>query len=205
MIGRLFILLALLGSVAYPQITTVPGANTGNATKLQGRNICATAPTNGQSVVWDLSSNCWKPSTITGGGGGSSNTYVAGLTGNSTYTVTHNRGTSLVSIACYDASSMTALAPRWTPVTSNQITLNFSVTTAATCSISGGSSDYNFALTASSTTTVLGTTHNLGRVPRVTCVNSSNVPVDPTFSVNSTNYNTTLGFSPAFTGNCSFQ
>ncbi|MES2459871.1 MAG: hypothetical protein V4671_04750 [Armatimonadota bacterium] len=41
----------------------------GDATKLQGRALAATAPTDGQAVVWDAAGNTWKPGTVAGGGG----------------------------------------------------------------------------------------------------------------------------------------
>jgi len=40
---------------------------TGDATKLQGRNISATAPTNGQVLTWDGGNSLWKPQAPAGG------------------------------------------------------------------------------------------------------------------------------------------
>ena len=45
------------------------GTTSGNATKLQGRLLADTAPTNGQAVVWDSANSTWKPGTVSGGGG----------------------------------------------------------------------------------------------------------------------------------------
>jgi hypothetical protein len=40
-----------------------------NATKLQGRSLANTAPTDGQGVIWSASNNRWQPGTVAGGGG----------------------------------------------------------------------------------------------------------------------------------------
>jgi len=45
------------------------GTTTGDATKLQGRALADTAPTDGQAVVWDSENSTWKPSTVSIGGG----------------------------------------------------------------------------------------------------------------------------------------
>jgi len=69
-----------------------------NAKSIQGRAMAATAPTDGQAIVWDNAGSTWKPGTVAGGGGsspGGSNTQIqfnnssafggdAGLTYNST-------------------------------------------------------------------------------------------------------------------------
>lgn len=44
-------------------------AASGNATQLQGRALAATAPTDGQAVVWDATGSTWKPGTVSGGSG----------------------------------------------------------------------------------------------------------------------------------------
>jgi len=41
-----------------------------DAVKLQGRALAATAPTDGQAVVWDDAGSTWKPGTVSGGSGG---------------------------------------------------------------------------------------------------------------------------------------
>ncbi len=38
-----------------------------DADKLQGRAVAATAPTDGQAVVWDNAASTWKPGTVAGG------------------------------------------------------------------------------------------------------------------------------------------
>ena len=40
----------------------------GNATKLQGTNISSSAPTNGQSLIYDSTSSTWAPATVTSSG-----------------------------------------------------------------------------------------------------------------------------------------
>jgi len=40
----------------------------GNATKIQGKTVSASAPTDGQSLVYDGASSSWAPATITAGG-----------------------------------------------------------------------------------------------------------------------------------------
>jgi len=39
-----------------------------NATQLQGRNVAATAPTNGQALAWNSGASDWEPTTITASG-----------------------------------------------------------------------------------------------------------------------------------------
>ena len=39
---------------------------TTNATKLRGRSICATTPTNAYALVWNSTSNCWGPAASGG-------------------------------------------------------------------------------------------------------------------------------------------
>lgn len=40
----------------------------GNATQLQGRDVAATAPTDGQALIWDNAGTQWAPATIGAGG-----------------------------------------------------------------------------------------------------------------------------------------
>jgi hypothetical protein len=40
----------------------------GNATKLQGKTVSASVPTDGQTLVYDASSSSWAPATVTGSG-----------------------------------------------------------------------------------------------------------------------------------------
>jgi len=40
-----------------------------NATKLQGRSLANTAPTDGQAIVWSVSNDRWQPGTVAGSGG----------------------------------------------------------------------------------------------------------------------------------------
>ncbi len=44
-------------------------SNSANATKIQGRTVVATAPTDGQALVWDDTNSQWEPGTVSGGGG----------------------------------------------------------------------------------------------------------------------------------------
>ncbi len=78
-------------SASNPAIPTyTPPADTyvppkpGDSTSIAGVNICGTAPTNGQALVYDATAGCWKPGTITvtlGGDceGDSDNNVVVGL------------------------------------------------------------------------------------------------------------------------------
>ena len=50
-------------------VTGASGANT--VTKLQGRNVAATAPSDGQALVWDNATTSWKPGTVASGGSSS--------------------------------------------------------------------------------------------------------------------------------------
>jgi hypothetical protein len=48
--------------------------DTGNATvaRIQNRTLAATAPSDGQALVWNAGTSSWEPSTVAGGGGGAS-------------------------------------------------------------------------------------------------------------------------------------
>lgn len=48
--------------------TLSSATNSIDATKLQTRTLAATAPTNGQAVVWSDANNQWEPGTVSGGG-----------------------------------------------------------------------------------------------------------------------------------------
>lgn len=56
------------------------GAST-NATSIHNRTISSTAPTDGQSLVWNSLTSSWIPMTITGGGAGSGEVNTASSTG----------------------------------------------------------------------------------------------------------------------------
>lgn len=58
---KLLFLLPLFSSLLLGQFS--------NATRLRGRNIATTAPTNGQIYVWSASNNRWEPGAGGGGGG----------------------------------------------------------------------------------------------------------------------------------------
>lgn len=49
-------------------VTGAPSANT--VTKIQGRSVASTAPTNGQVLAWNNAQNRWEPTTPSGGGSG---------------------------------------------------------------------------------------------------------------------------------------
>lgn len=49
-------------------VTGAPNANT--VTKIQGRNVANTAPSNGQVLAWNNAQNSWEPTTPSGGGSG---------------------------------------------------------------------------------------------------------------------------------------
>ena len=71
-----------------------------NADKIQGRAVAATAPTDGQAIVWDNALSTWKPGTVSGGGGS-----PAG----STTELQYKNGASLgaVGTSSYDATNGT--------------------------------------------------------------------------------------------------
>lgn len=63
----------LYGCTATNAWTVLAGSasSSTNATQLQSRNFAATAPLDGQAVVWNVAGNTWQPATLaTGGGGG---------------------------------------------------------------------------------------------------------------------------------------
>jgi hypothetical protein len=47
-------------------IRAIVAGESGNAIKIQGRAVAATAPTDKQSLVWDAATNVWKPATGAG-------------------------------------------------------------------------------------------------------------------------------------------
>jgi hypothetical protein len=49
------------------QVSGGGSGGTGDATKLQGRAISATSPTNGQVMTWDAGNSLWKPQAPAGG------------------------------------------------------------------------------------------------------------------------------------------
>ncbi|MDW8274157.1 MAG: hypothetical protein RMJ53_08010, partial [Chitinophagales bacterium] len=48
-------------------VTGAPSTNT--VTRIQGRDVANTAPTNGQVLSWNNAQNRWEPTTVSGGGG----------------------------------------------------------------------------------------------------------------------------------------
>jgi hypothetical protein len=54
-------------TVAGSVVSALNTSNIWNANKLQGNNVSATAPTNGQSLVWNNTSSQWEPQTVSGG------------------------------------------------------------------------------------------------------------------------------------------
>ncbi|HEX9998166.1 MAG TPA: LamG-like jellyroll fold domain-containing protein [Abditibacterium sp.] len=67
-------------------------AGSSNATQIQGVNVTATAPTNGQALVYNGAN--WAPGTVSGGGGGSSSLPLTHLEIES-YKLDENSGTTL--------------------------------------------------------------------------------------------------------------
>ncbi|MGE5488758.1 MAG: hypothetical protein ACM3ZB_13160 [bacterium] len=57
-------------------------------TRIQGRQVAATAPADGQGLVWSAANNTWQPGTVSGGGGG-----MASLLGD--FQVTRTTATTL--------------------------------------------------------------------------------------------------------------
>jgi hypothetical protein len=54
----------LSAGVLAGDVTGTPSAST--VTRLQGRSVASTAPTNGQSLAWNSTSSNWTPQTVTG-------------------------------------------------------------------------------------------------------------------------------------------
>ncbi len=54
----------LSAGILLGDVTGTPGVNT--VTKIQGRAVSAAAPTSGESLVWNSTTNSWTPQTITG-------------------------------------------------------------------------------------------------------------------------------------------
>jgi len=82
--------------------TTISG--TINATSIQGKPVSATAPTVGQTLVWN--GTAWTPGT--GGGGHTSVTIEHAFTGAGTFSYAHNLGTSYPLMTCYVNSGSVA-------------------------------------------------------------------------------------------------
>ena len=68
-------------------VTTTAGAALTTVVALRGRNLAATAPTSGQVLGWNGSTSTWEPITVSGGGGGTVTSIIAG-TGLSGGTIT---------------------------------------------------------------------------------------------------------------------
>ncbi len=68
-------------------VTTTAGAASTTVVALRGRNVAATAPTSGQVLGWNGSTSTWEPITVSGGGGGTVTSIIAG-TGLSGGTIT---------------------------------------------------------------------------------------------------------------------
>ena len=70
---KLFALLLLLAVASYaaaggPPPFAIPGSS--DATKIQGRNIDSTAPTDAYVLTWDAATLSWKPAAAPGAGTG---------------------------------------------------------------------------------------------------------------------------------------
>ena len=53
------------------------GLHSTSVDKLKGNAVAATAPTNGQTLVWDSISQAWTPATPSTGGGGGGQAFFA--------------------------------------------------------------------------------------------------------------------------------
>ncbi len=69
----------LSAGVLLGDVTGTPGLNT--VTKLQGRAVSTATPTNGESLVWNSTSDSWTPQTITGAQGPQGPAGPTGATG----------------------------------------------------------------------------------------------------------------------------
>jgi hypothetical protein len=69
----------LSAGILLGDVTGTPGAS--NVSKIQGHTVSTTAPTSGQSLVWNSSTNSWTPETVTGAQGSVGPTGPAGPTG----------------------------------------------------------------------------------------------------------------------------
>jgi hypothetical protein len=86
-------ILALL--VAAPFVCSQPWFDSGNAKKIWGRAIAATAPTDGQALVWEAASSSWTPTSVVGGTGLTSLNSQSG----STQTFSNDTNVTMVSAA----------------------------------------------------------------------------------------------------------
>jgi hypothetical protein len=96
------------------------GVHTTKVEKLQNQSVAATAPTNGQTLVWN--GTAWTPATPSGGGGGGANglTYYLNQGTNADAPTTNLPGTPKQLGRSADASQTTAASGTLTPTTWTQ-------------------------------------------------------------------------------------
>jgi len=96
------------------------GVHTTKVEKLQNKNVAATAPTSGQTLVWD--GTAWTPATPSGGGGGGANglTYYLNQGTDADAPTTNLPGTVKQLGRSADASQTTAASGTLTPTTWTQ-------------------------------------------------------------------------------------
>ena len=94
-----------------------------NATKLRGFPICGSiSPTSNQVLSWDGSNNCWKA-----GVGGAGLVYLTSqtVTAGSTFTLTHNLGTTHIMFpSCWITGTDTSIAFGWDGRTTTTVSVS---------------------------------------------------------------------------------
>jgi len=114
-------------------------------TKLQNRAVAPTAPSNGQVLTWNSSSNRWEPQVPSGSSGAGTGSYATSFAGQTTVTIpgaTHQLGTANFLVGCYDTSVVpnAVVIPSTVTVspTSYDVVVTFSMAQSGRCVLSAG-------------------------------------------------------------------
>jgi hypothetical protein len=124
-----------------------PGALT--VSRIQGRNVAGTAPSNGQVLTWNQNSSQWEPQVPPAGdagtnGGGS---YAVSFTAQTTVTVpglVHQLGSANLLVGCYDTTTSPYLRVQPNTVSVNgsnyDVVVTFSLAQTGRCVLEAGGS-----------------------------------------------------------------
>jgi hypothetical protein len=109
---------------------------------LQNRSLAATAPANGQALVWNSSFSQWQPQNVAAGGTGGA--YSSSFTSQTTVVIpgsVHQLGTANLLVGCYNASLPAAAIQAGTVTvhpTLFDVTITFAAPQSGRCVVSSG-------------------------------------------------------------------
>jgi hypothetical protein len=117
-----------------------PGALT--VSRIQGRNVAGTAPSNGQVLTWNQNSSQWEPQVPSGGG-----SYAVSFAAQTMITVpgvVHQLGSANLLVGCYDTTTSPYLRVQPNTVSVNgsnyDVVVTFSVAQTGRCVLEAGGS-----------------------------------------------------------------